>query len=197
MSEERNAWSQMDNEPSLWYGRFSAFLRMGTRRSVNAAFWKETKRGKEKTRTNAGPDWYNAAKEWQWQERARAYDDHVRAEEDRIIAEERDKVLRSGFALMHKRIQELDKLTRKLIRMTKDEEKIWLAETRTLVMGEDRSQTIEKVTFNAPLFQVIDKYLDSIAKEVGERVKKKDVTITEMPPNVYLGFDPDQDGTEE
>jgi hypothetical protein len=34
---------------------------------------------------------------------------------------------------------------------------------------------------------------------MGERVKKKDITVTEMPPNVYLvddDFNPDQDGTE-
>lgn len=184
----------MEGESSLLYGRFTAYLRMGTKRSV-AAVYKKEKRGEKGSNIPHG-SWYDVEKEWKWKERARDYDDWQRAEEDRIIAEEKEKVLRSGFALMHKRIKELDRQARKLIAMTNDEQKIWIPELRTVIMGEDKSQTVEKVVFNAPLFTTIDKIFDSIAKETGERVKKKDITITEMPPSVYLGFDPDQDGSE-
>lgn len=199
MSDERKSWEQMEGEPDLWYGRFRVYLRLGTKRSVNVLYAKEAKAAKnsEKQRNlGAGGDWYSIEKEWNWKERARAYDEWQRSEEDRIIEEEKDKVLRSGFALMHKRIRELDRQARKLIRMTNDEEKIWIPEVRTVAMGENKSQTVEKLTFNAPLFTTIDKIFDSIAKETGERVKKKDITVTEIPPSVYLGFDPDQDGIE-
>jgi len=179
--EERKSWEQQEDEPTLWYGRFREFLRMGTKRSVGAVFKKEGN-SKElgKTRKTLEPDgtWYAKAREWKWEERARKWDEHQRAEEDKAIAEEKDRVLRSGFALMHKRVKELDRLSRKLIRMTGDESKVWLSETKTSVFGEDRSQTIEKVTFNHQLFQLIDKYLDSIAKEVGERVKKQELDVT-------------------
>lgn len=194
-NEERKTWEQMEKEPDLWYGRFVKFMRLGTKRSVNAISQKENKKSEEKTRTNAGPEWYDAAKTWNWATRARDYDAYQRAEEDRIIEEERDKVLRSGFALQHKRIQLLDKMSRKLIAMTNDEEKIWIPETKTSTFGEDKSQTVEKVVFNAPLFQQIERYQASIAAEMGERVKKKDITVTELPPNVYLEFNPDQDGS--
>src|SRR5256885_3768892 len=120
MDEERKIWEQQQDEPDLWYGRFRVFLRLGTRRSVNAVFEKESKKKKEEARTNTGPRWYEAAKEWNWETRARAHDEYVRAEEDRIIAEERDKIMRSGFALQHKRIQLLDRLSRKLVKMTDD-----------------------------------------------------------------------------
>lgn len=198
MSEERKPWEQRidEGEPDLWYGRFNVYLRLGTKRSVNAVFQKETKKSKEKTRTNTGPDWYEAAKQWNWGSRARDYDEYQRAEEDRIIAEEKEKVLRSGYALMHKRIKELDRLSRKLIQMEKDESKVWIPEIRTIGSG-DNAQHIEKLVFNAPLYQTIDKLFDSIAKETGERVKKKDITVTEIPPSVYLGFDPDQDGIDQ
>jgi hypothetical protein len=200
MSEERKPWEQNieAGEPDLWYGRFVKYLRLGSKRSVNALYAKEAKAAKnsEKQRNlDAGGDWYDIEKAWNWKERARAYDEWQRKEEDRIIAEEKDKVLRSGFALMHKRIKELDRQARKLIQMTNDEQKIWVPEVRTVIMGEDKSQTIEKLTFNAPLFTTIDKIFDSIAKETGERVKKKDITITEMPASVYQGFNPDEDGT--
>lgn len=178
MSEERKSWEQdiEHGEPDLWYGRFVKYLRLGTKRSIRSVFLKETKRGQAKTSTNVGPEWCNAAKQWNWKKRARAYDEYQRAEEDRIIEEERDKVLRSGFALQHKRIKELDRLTRKLIRYTNDEEKIWIPETKTTTFGEEKSQFVEKIVFNAPLFTLIDKYQDSIAKEMGERVKKQELT---------------------
>jgi hypothetical protein len=195
VSDECNPWSQMPDEPDLWYGRFMAFLRLGTKRSVNGARSKALKKSQENSRANAGPEWYEAAKEWRWEERARAYDDLVRAEEDRVIAEEREKVLRSGFALQHKRIQALQKLTDKLIEMTDDEEKIWMPDVKSVGTGPT-AERVDLLQFNAPLFTLIDKYLGSIASEMGERVKKKDVTLTELPPNVYTGFDPDQDGVD-
>jgi hypothetical protein len=205
MDEERKIWEQEEGESTLWYGRFVKFMRLGTRRSINAVFAKEQRANAKVTRNNekqrelnAPGEWYDIKKVWKWDERARAYDEYQRAEEDRIIAEERDKIMRSGFALQHKRIQLLDRLSRKLVKMTDDEEKIWIPETRTTIMGEDRSTVVEKVTFNAPLFTTIDKFQDSIAKEMGERVKKKDITVTEMPANVYLtddDFNPDDDGT--
>lgn len=178
MSEERKPWEQRidEGEPDLWYGRFVKFMRLGTKRSVNAVLQKEVKKKQEKTRTNAGPEWYEAAKQWNWTNRARDYDEFQRAEEDRIIADEKEKVLRSGYALLHKRVKTLDRLTRKLERWEKNDDKIWIPETRTTIMGENKSVTIEKVTFNHHLYMVIDKYLDSIAKEVGERVKKQELT---------------------
>lgn len=190
MSEERKPWEQRidEGEPDLWYGRFNVYLRLGTKRSVNAVFQKETKKSKEKTRTNTGPDWYEAAKQWNWGSRARDYDEYQRAEEDRIIAEEREKVLRSGFALQHKRIQLLDRLSRKLIRMTNDEEKIWIPETKT-ISGENSTVIVEKITFNAPLFQQIRSYQADIAAEMGERVKKTELTGKDGGP-IQVGRDP-------
>jgi hypothetical protein len=199
--EERNAWDQMieEGEPDLWYGRFVKFMRLGTKRSIRSVFLKESKQKQAKASTNVGPGWCEAAKAWEWDKRARTYDEHIRAEEDRIIAEERDKVLRSGFALQHKRIQIYNRLADKLIGYARDESKVWLCETRTFKAsheGEEDTQIVEKVVFNAPLFQVIDRYLGAVAAEMGERVKKKDIAITELPPNIYLGFDPNKDGTE-
>lgn len=178
--EERKSWEQYDDEPTLWHGRFVKFLRLGSKRSVNAVYAKETKQKQVKPSTNIGPEWYEAAKQWNWAKRAKDYDEYQRAEEDRIIEEERDKVLRSGFALQHKRIELLDKLSRKLIRYTNDEEKIWIPETKTITttQGKDKSQEqiVEKIVFNAPLFQQIRNYQADIAAEMGERVKKQELT---------------------
>ena len=119
-----------------------------------------------------------------WQERVKQYDADQAAKQieiqDKIIAEEREKVLRSGFALMHKRVEMLDRLSNKLIQWTDEEKKVWIPETRVIGSGEN-AQTIENITFNAPLYTLIDKYLDSIAKETGERVK---VTKSELSGKV-------------
>lgn len=179
MSEERKPWEQRidEGEPDLWYGRFVKFMRLGTKRSVNAVFRKENNKKQQETTMFPGPTWYEAAKQWNWESRARDYDEYQRAEEDRIIAEEREKVLRSGYALMHKRVKTLDRLSRKLEQIEKDESKVWLTETRTTTMSENKSVVIEKTTFNHHLYMLIDKYFDSIAKEVGDRVKKQEIDV--------------------
>lgn len=177
MKEERNPWDQMieEGEPSLWFGRFTTYRNMGTRRSVNAVYAKENNKKQQKTTTFPGPTWYEAAKTWKWEERAKTWDAYRIAEEDKVIAEERNKVLRSGFALMHKRVKELDKLTRKLIKMTDEEDKVWIPDVKAIGNGPT-AERVDLVNFNAPLFTLIDKYLASIAAEMGERIKKTEVT---------------------
>jgi len=174
---EKHIWDQMveEGESDLWYGRFVKFMRLGAKRKI-ATVYKREKRGEKGSNIVHG-SWYDAAKTWRWEERARAYSDYVREEEDRAIADEQNKVIRSGYALMHRRIRLLENLIDQLYSYTKDESKIWLAETKTTTTtyGEDKSTEIiiEKVTFNAPLFMLIDKYLNSTSAEMGERVKKK------------------------
>lgn len=177
MREECNAWDQMIEEPDLWYGRFTKFRHFGVKRTVAAVYRKENHVKPRQTTLKIPGDWYEAAKTWRWEERARAYYDHVTKEEDAVIEEEQKKVIRSGLALRHKRIQVLQRLANKLIKMTDDENKIWLAKTKTTTYGEESTQVVEEVVFNAPLFMVIDRYLRSIADEMGERVKKKDMGV--------------------
>lgn len=196
MNDERKPWDQLEDEgeSSLWYGRFRSYLLMGFKRSVNAVFQQELEERGGDWRDEAYGSWYDYAKKYRWDDRVAAYDAHWIEEQDKLIAQEREVVLRTGFAVQHRRIELLDRLVNKLIDMTEDEEKIWMPEIRTTIMGENKSTSIEKKVFNAPLFQQIDKYQTSIAAEMGERVKRKDITVTELPPNVYL-FDPDSDGS--
>jgi hypothetical protein len=199
MPDERFAWDQMPDEPSLWYGRFSAYLRLGTKRSVATIYKKENRVKSRQTTLKVPGDWYEIEKAWNWKERARAYDEHVRAEEDHIIAEEREKVLRSGFALQHKRIQALNRLTNKLIAMSNDEDKVWMPDVKSIGTGPT-AERVDLLQFNAPLFTLIDKYLNSIAAEMGERVKKKELTGKDGGPVEYeielVGNSPD-DGEED
>jgi hypothetical protein len=194
--DERKSWEQMvdKQEPDLWYGRFRAYLLMGFKRSVQAVFQLEAEENRGNQRVEAHGYWYEYAKKYRWEERALAYDTHWIEEQDKLIAQEREIVLRTGFAVQHRRIQSLDRVLNQLIEMTEDEDKVWLPDVKAIGNGPN-AERVDLVNFNASLFTLIDKYKASIAAEMGERVKKKDITITELPPNVYLDFDPDSDGT--
>jgi hypothetical protein len=194
--EERKPWEQIEGESDLWYGRFRSYLLMDFKRSVSAVFQLETEESRGKQSTETHGYWYEYAKKYEWEERARKYDEHWIEEQDEIIKQERAKVTRLGFALDYKRIEALNKLAEKMIKWSDEDDKVWIVNKKS-VSGENFSQYTEETVFNAPMMGMIEKYFAGIAAEKGERVKKKDITITEMPPNVYQDFDPDQDGIEQ
>lgn len=177
MDEERKSWEQMldKGESDLWFGRFRAYLLMGFRRSVQAVFQQELEENGGNWRDEAHGSWYEYAKKYNWQARAAAYDAHWLEEQDELIKQEREIVLRTGFAVQHRRIQSLDKILNKLLEMTEDEDKVWLPDVKAIGTGEF-AERVDLVNFNAPLFTLIDKYKAAIAAEMGERVKKKEIT---------------------
>jgi hypothetical protein len=177
MENERKSWEQMvdEGESDLWFGRFRAYLLMGFKRSVQAVFQLEAEENRGNQRAEAHGYWYEYAKQYDWAKRAQAYDAHWIEEQDKLIAQEREVVLRTGFAVQHRRIQSLDNLLNKLIEMTEDENKIWIPDVKSIGAGP-KAYAADIVHFNAPLFTLIEKYKASIAAEMGERVKKQELT---------------------
>lgn len=171
----------MEGEPLIWHRRFERFRLMEPTRSIAAVFREEMG---ENGRNEPPGRWYEESKKWQWEERAVAWDAYQTEEQERTIAREKEKVLRTGFALMHKRVEILNELCNLLIEEAKQKKNMYISSPK-------------ETRFNDGLYTSIDRYLNSIAAEMGERVKKKDITVTEIPPSVYLGFDPDQDGIEQ
>ena len=153
-------------------------------------------RNREKPRKKPTGDWYEVANQWKWEERADAYHKHRRSERDRQIAEKEADILDIPYAQKYERVKELDKKIRDLLKEADDEKRVWLPDVKSIQTGEDTYERVNLVHFNAPLFTVIDKYLAGIAAEMGERIKKKDIEVKGLPPNIYIGFDPNQDGTE-
>src|SRR5579859_8052437 len=72
------------------------------------------------------------------------------------------RILTSGYALMHKRVQALDALSEKLEAYLEDESKIWLPDVKTA--GFER---VDLVTFNADLVKEYRATFDDLAKELG------------------------------
>ncbi|HEY4033174.1 MAG TPA: hypothetical protein VGL94_04330, partial [Ktedonobacteraceae bacterium] len=115
--------------------------------------------------------------EWCWEERASAYDAHWVKEQDKIIAQERARIVRSGFAIQHKRIQELDKITQELIAMASEADKVWIPGQKVFWNGKN-AELIDTITFNHQLYALIRKYLGDIASEMGERKQKIEIDET-------------------
>lgn len=198
MSEEQRQfpWERQEGEPAIWYRRFDRFRLMEPVRSIAAVFQEEdTEKNREKQRNKPNGIWYEIAKQWRWEERAAAWDALVDEEIEKTIQAEKKHVLRKNFALMHKRVQELDRLVKKLIDYTDNEERVWVPDVKAIGNGPD-AERVDLVNFNAPLFMSIDKYFKSIAEEVGGRVKKSETTLKSLP-KVYIDLDQDEDGSEE
>lgn len=193
--QQRQPWDQIENEPSLWFKRFTAFRLMEPLRTVSEVFKQEcaARGAKRKSKVPDG-GWYDVAREWHWEERAAAWDAYQTAQQEQAIVKERAKVLKSRYALTHKRIQTLDRLAQKLLDYADDETKVWLLDVKAIGTGPS-AERVDLVQFNDGLFREIRAHFADIAAELGERVKKTDTTITNLPKE-YIGIDDDDDGSE-
>jgi hypothetical protein len=88
----------------------------------------------------------------------------------KLEQEEITRILTSGYALMHKRVEALDKLSKKLEAYLEDETKIWLADVKAV--GLER---VDLLTFNSDLIKEYRATFDDLAKELGQRVKKQEI----------------------
>jgi hypothetical protein len=170
-TDETKAWHRLSGEPALWFSRFERYRLTVIGRSVNAVFQQESKKN-ENPRVAAPGGWYEIAKKWRWEERAAAWDAELTNELEREIEREKKIVLKTGFAQHHRRVAFLNEVAEGLLAM----------------MSEGFSQEV---------YREFREYLTDIAEEVGERVKKKETLHKGLPGNVYIGFDPDQDGIED
>ena len=129
-----------------------------------------------------------------WQDRVRLYDAEQAKVQDVIIAEERARILKSRYALMHKRVELLDRKIQQLVDITDAEKGIWIPDVKSVGTGPD-AERVDLVQFNSDAFKELREFLDDIAAELGERVKKADTTVT-IVPKTYLDLDESEDGSE-
>lgn len=192
MSDERQAWDQIPGEPDRWYKRFTRFRLMEPVRTI-ATVWQEESKSNEKRRSNAPGTWYEIARLWKWEERVATWDAFLDTEIEKEIASERKKILRTGLALQHKRVELLVKKAQQLIDITDTQSGIWVPDVKSIGTGKD-AERVDLVQFNDAAFRELREYLTDIADEMGERTKKSEVALAILP-KVYQGTDPDEDGT--
>ena len=149
LTSDRDAWDKEDNEPSLWYDRFTKYRLLGPSRSLRK-LWRVVRfeQGQDDIKKNQGAPhlWNEKAKIWRWKERAEAWDEYERERRE----DEAEEILQTGLALAHIRVMKLQKLAEKI-------------EDNLLKSGTRMSP------------YVVEQYrgiLDDIAKEKGERAKE-------------------------
>lgn len=181
-------WDQQEGEKSAEYDRFLLFRNMPPRdRSILGAYklaWLAQQLGGKKQKRAELPNripssWTECADKWQWRKRADAYDvwrraeDEAKAERLRQLEEEEEAALLStGYARSSQRIKQLSALYDELKASYREggmlEGKIiyqWLTPDKVREMRG---------------------CLDDIAKEVGDRVKKSELTGKDGNPIEFV-----------
>lgn len=179
MSEQR-LWEQREGEPGNWYARFLLFRDMAvTHRGLYQAYVEEARKSQKKPAKDVPGAWKDAADKWQWHKRVDAYDAYQRAEEEAKAArlkqleeEEEARLLTTGYAKTARRIEQLsilyDELKASYRKDGKPDGEIvypWLTPDKVREMRG---------------------CLDDIAKELGERVKKTELTGKDGAPLEFV-----------
>ena len=168
-------WEQQDDEPSDWYDRFARYLHLGPQRKLMEAYRQECLDRNLPVPTYPSGAWRRAETEWQWKKRADAYDKHMIAQARAAYDAQRHEILSTGLALQHERVQLLKDMASQLNSFRNNPDLLWLKQSKQ-VGGGRNTQIIEETVFNAPIVRELRGVLDDIAKEVGGRVAKTELT---------------------
>src|SRR6266700_8364762 len=96
------------------------------------------------------------------------------SELSKLEQEEITRILTSGYALMHRRVEALDRLAKKLEAYMEDEHNIWLPDVKSIGTGPT-AERVDLVTFNDRLLSEYRATFADLASELGQRVKKTDI----------------------
>jgi hypothetical protein len=165
--EERNPWDKEEGESTRWFSRFNQFRLMKPWERSVAAVYRGEKKGEKGSEIPPG-SWYETAKIWKWKERVAAYDKSQLDERDRQIAAEEADVWRTGLALKHERVKELEAKARLI-------EESW------------HDPNTKKVFFPWMTADKIREWrgcLEDIAKIKNEHIKKQEITGKDGTPLV-------------
>ena len=165
------AWIRSDKEPNRWFQRFERFRLLGPDRSVLGVFneWRLAK--SRKVSRSAPKSWRDMAVYWQWHDRAEAWDQYISELASAAAETERLRILSSGYALKHKRVDELNQLAVLLLQEIREEDKRWVPDVKSIGSGKF-AERVDIVRFNASLIEQARQTLEDIAAEMGDRMTK-------------------------
>jgi len=112
-----------------------------------------------------------------WQARADLYDAQI----ERRKTERAERIMQSGLALDHERVQKLKRLARvvegQLYEQAEDGRyrSIWLPDVKQIGSG-DNAERVDLEKFNAAIIEEFRGVLDDLAKETGGRKVKQEIT---------------------
>ena len=158
------------------------WLRMGSGRKISALFekYQETRINTKGFELNT---LYNWSRSFEWTERATAFDVTWEARKNA----ERQAELEYGLALDYERVRKLKRLADFLegqifersapdkVTGVQTYHNLWVPDVKVVGQGEDR-EAVEIERFNAALLREYRETLNDLAKEVGGRIQRSDVT---------------------
>lgn len=127
-----------------------------------------------------------------WQARAAAYDTEAERQKTAEAAAYRREIIEQGFALDMERVRELKRLADLLGSEVHEEDKRWLPDVKQIGGGKF-AERVDIVRFNASLIEQFRGALDDIAKEVGGRIQKSDITSGGQPVTYIVENRPQDD----
>jgi hypothetical protein len=125
-----------------------------------------------------------------WQARLQAIADREAREAEEREAAYRRSIMEDGYALVHERVKSLQELAKTLFEELQDPTKRWCKDVKQIGSGES-AEKVDIERFNAAEVDQFRGLLDDIAKELGERKVKQEITgkdggPIEIDPNAGL-----------
>ena len=165
------------------------YLRMGPGRSLTKLAEKYSKTKRKLAPTQSLASMSNWSTRYGWVERSRDYD----AGWELVKNEERRKVMEYGLAQDFERVNRLMNLAEfleaQLYELSKPDpvtgeqtyHNVWVPDVKSIGSGEF-AERVDLERFNAPLMSEFRATMDDIAKEVGGRIKKSEVSGADGKP---------------
>ena len=95
---------------------------------------------------------------------------------EEIQEQAESNALKTGFALKEYRVEKLNQLAERMFQeLTKEDEKWWLPQVKGIGQGPN-FERVEYFEFNKSEIETLRGVLDDIAAELGDRLKKVDLT---------------------
>jgi len=123
--EDRLAWVRWPREPSLWFGRFTKFRRMGITRSrikVYREWIRQSRQDPDYAPTSRDTEkpieeiescpssWDTKAKEWRWEERADLYDRYNYEQEEKQYEARRVEIQDKSWSLYENLLRRVEEM---------------------------------------------------------------------------------------
>jgi hypothetical protein len=158
------------------------WLRLGSGRTLTGLLDKYRDLPQNAAPTTSIDTLQNWSKRFDWSSRAAEYDAGWEARK----TAEREAVINYGLALEYERIRKLYRLAAFLEAQLYEQgedgvfHNVWMPDVKSIGSGEF-AERVDIERFNAPLIEQYRKVLEDIAKEVGGRIEKKDITSDGKP----------------
>lgn len=164
-------WARLTGESNAWFHRFLLYRNMSAvERSLLGAYniyQLRANKSRGKPYSDVSGAWKEAFAKYDWKFRAEQHDAHLQAEQEerqRILFEfeqqEIERILTSDYATMHRRIEALAKM----------------AHTIEASFNDPETQEVNPKWLYPDKIREWRGCLDDIAKELGQRIKKQEVT---------------------